>query len=68
MTAVSNLSGDRAAWESYPPFSQAMCGNPLEIITFREMVIGISQNLTATLAGTEVGRMLQMFKAAGITI
>jgi hypothetical protein len=38
------------------------------IITFREMVNDIQGKLTRTLAGTEVGRMLQMFHAAGMDV
>ncbi|MBP6818690.1 MAG: hypothetical protein KBC46_05250 [Ferrovibrio sp.] len=68
MTAVSKLSGDRLVWENHQPFQDAIGGNPVKIITFREMALDINKNLTKTLASTEVGRLLQMFKAAGIEI
>lgn len=64
--AVSRLRGDASVWESYEPFRQALNGNPLRILTFREMLDDIQTRLSTTLAATEVGRMLQMFKAAGI--
>jgi len=66
MTAVAKLVGDKAVWENHRPFREALGGNPVTIITFREMVNDIQGKLTRTLAGTEVGRMLQMFHAAGI--
>lgn len=66
--AVAKLTGDRAAWETYQPFSDALKGNAIRIVTFREMVADIQCGLTTTLAATEVGRMLQMFQAAGIDL
>lgn len=68
LTAVARLSGDRSAWESYEPFRAALGGNPLKIVTFREMVQEIQGKLTTTLASTEVGRMLQMFLAADMKV
>lgn len=50
LTAVARLSGDRSAWESYEPFRAALGGNPLKIVTFREMVQEIQGKLTTTLA------------------
>jgi hypothetical protein len=68
LTAVARLSGDRSAWETYEPFRAALGGNPLKIVTFREMVQEIQGKLTTTLASTEVGRMLQMFLAADMKV
>lgn len=68
MLAVAKLSGDRTVWEQYQPFQDALGGNPVKILTFAEMVAEIQSELTTTLASTEVGRMLQMFQAAGIAI
>ena len=64
--AVAKLKGDPTVWESYQPFSEAINGNPIKIITFKEMVDDIRCGMTTTLAGTEVGRLLQMFKASGM--
>ncbi len=66
--AVAKVVGDKAVWEEYQPFSEALGGNPVRILTFREMVLEIQSELTTTLAATEVGRMLQMFQAAGIHV
>lgn len=68
ITAVAKLVGEKAPWENYKPFQDALNGNPIEILTFREMVTEIKGKLTTTLAATEVGRMLQMFIAAKIPI
>ena len=68
VTAVAKLTGDRAIWENHEPFRKAIANNPLSIITFREMVMEIQSKLTTTLAATEVGRMLQMFRAADMAV
>ncbi|WP_273183960.1 hypothetical protein [Hyphomonas adhaerens] len=66
--AVTKVVGDPVVWESHAPFKEAINGNPIRILTFLDMVLDIQQKLTTTLAATEVGRMLQLFQAAGITI
>ena len=68
VTAVTWLNGDKNTWESHQPFMDALNGNPVNILTFREMVARIQSRLTTTLAGTEIGRMLQLFSAADIII
>lgn len=66
--AVARIIGDKSAWEDCQPFSDALGGNRLRIITFEEMVTEIQEKLGTTLAATEVGRMLQMFKAARMDV
>lgn len=66
--AVAKLKGEKEAWEQNPKFLDRMKGNPIKIITFREMINEIYPRLGTTLAASEIGRMLQMFKAAGIDI
>ncbi|MEQ8694467.1 MAG: hypothetical protein RIC85_03965 [Gammaproteobacteria bacterium] len=68
VTAVARLSGDKGVWEAHEPFRQAIGGNPVTILTFREMVLEIQGKLTTTLAATEVGRMLQLFAAADMKV
>lgn len=68
VTAVTRLSGDKSIWESHEPFRRAIGGNPVIILTFREMVLEIQRMLTTTLAATEVGRMLQLFTAADMKV
>lgn len=66
--AVAKVNGTANDWESYQPFIDSINGNPIHILTFKDMVIDIQKNLTTTLAATEVGRLPQMFKAAGLHI
>lgn len=66
--AVTKVVGSRAPWESHPGFYQALNGNPVRILDLRDMLSVIGPRLGTTLAGTEVGRMLQLFKAAGVNI
>lgn len=68
VTAVTRLVGDKSVWEDHEPFRQAIGGNPVTILTFREMVTEIQGELTTTLAATEVGRMLQLFAAADMKV
>ncbi|GJM11846.1 MAG: hypothetical protein DHS20C12_02490 [Pseudohongiella sp.] len=66
--AVAHVKGDREVWVQHKPFREAMDGNPLRIVSFDEMVRQIDRNLGTTLAATEVGRLIQMFRAAHINI
>ena len=68
VTAVTCMAKgkNKAEWQNHLPFRDALCGNPIRIITLSEMIDEIGQGLTKTLATTEVGRMLQLFYAAGI--
>jgi len=66
--AVTKVVGSKTLWETCPDFVQALNGNPIRVLDLREMLNTISPTLSTTLAVTEVGRMLQLFKAAGINI
>jgi hypothetical protein len=68
VTAVAKLGGEKATWENHAPFRAAIGGNPITILTFHDMVQEIQTELTQTLASTEVGRMLQMFRAANMNL
>jgi hypothetical protein len=66
ITAVTKVVGDKSSWENNKEFQAAIGGNPIRVVDLRQMLNSISPALGTTLAGTEVGRMLQLFKAAGI--
>ena len=74
VTAVTRLVGDKGVWEGCGPFREALGGNPMSVLTFREMIDDINREmiddikggLTHTLAATEVGRLLQLFSVAGV--
>lgn len=68
VTAVTKLRGNAQSWEQHEPFRSAMAGNPIKIITLSEMLLEVYGQLNTTLAGTELGRMLQLLRAAGVTI
>lgn len=66
--AVARLRSEATAWETNERFREALGGNPLRILTVREMIDDIERDLGTTLAATEVGRLLQMFKAANLDV
>ena len=68
VTAVTKLIGEREPWENYPLFCKRMENNPIRIIELREMLDVVQSRLDTTLAGTELGRILQLLRAAGIQI
>lgn len=68
VTAVTKLIGDAQKWETHPPFRRAIADNPIKVLTLRGMLEEVYGELKMTLAGTEVGRMLQLFRAAGVPI
>jgi hypothetical protein len=67
VTAVSRIRGDCTVWETHADFQSALGGNPIKLLDFETMVLEIQSGLSTTVASTEVGRMLQMFQAAGLT-
>jgi hypothetical protein len=66
VTAVTHINGDPKVWETHRPFIRALSGNPIKVVTLQEMLHEVSGVLSKTLAGTELGRTLQLFKAAGV--
>lgn len=66
--AVTKVNGDRSCWENHQPFQDSLEGNKIKLLDFSQMVREIYPNLGTTLASTEVGRLLQLFKASGINI
>ncbi|QID17144.1 hypothetical protein G3580_05490 [Nitrogeniibacter mangrovi] len=68
VTAVTHLKGSAQVWEMHPQFISSMKGNPIKVITLKEMLHEVSGALSQTVAGTEFGRTLQLFKAAGIKL
>lgn len=66
--AVTKVVGEKTAWENNQDFAQALNGNPIRVVKLKDMLNAIYPALGTTLAGTEVGRMLQLFKATGIKV
>ncbi|HEX8920190.1 MAG TPA: hypothetical protein VF766_01855 [Pyrinomonadaceae bacterium] len=65
VTAVTAIKGDRAAWENYTKFREAIGGNPIRILSLSDMLTKLYPILGTTLAGSQLGRMLQLLKASG---
>lgn len=64
--AVSWLKSGKEEWENDRRMQSFLNGNRCKILTFEEMASAIVHDLGKTLAPSEVGRLLQMFKAARI--
>jgi hypothetical protein len=62
--AVTHLVGNKELWEKDAKFCEVLGGNPIKIITVSEIVKEISKGIKKTLAGSEIGRLLQLLKAA----
>jgi hypothetical protein len=67
VTAVTKLRGDASVWEQHQSFRQNLHGNPIKILTLQEMLRGLNEKLTTTVASSQVGRLLQVIKASGWT-
>ena len=64
--AVTKVVGEKSVWEANEDFARALHGNPIRVVELKDLLRAIYPALNTTLAGTEVGRMLQLFKATGI--
>jgi hypothetical protein len=64
--AVTLAKGNEKLWTGCQRFRDAMNGNPLEVLTLKAMVEEIEPSLTTTPAATDIGRTLQLFRAAGL--
>ena len=66
VTAVTKVVGPRELWEQYKPFREAIDNNPIKIVALHDMLKEVDGNLKTTLAGTELGRMVQLFRVADV--
>ncbi len=64
LLAVTAVVGDKNKWEKHPPFCAALRNNPLRIIQLSEMIDHIQNMSTTTVAFSDIGRVLQLMKAA----
>lgn len=65
VTAVTKLRGNPVPWQEHPPFRKNLRGNPIVILTLREILDDIYKATSTTVASSEVGRLLQVIKASG---
>jgi len=65
--AVTKLvKGDAEPWNADPDIHRRLAGNPFEFLTVASMWHEILSNTTATQASSEIGRLAQVLKAAGV--
>ncbi|MBI3364765.1 MAG: hypothetical protein HY033_07650 [Ignavibacteriae bacterium] len=68
VTAVTAIKGDRQTGETHPRFQQIMGVNPIRLIALDEMLQALIPELGTTISNSQLGRTLQLMKAAGFTI
>jgi len=68
VTAVTYLNGVKDVWQNHQPFVNAIKGNPIKIITFKEMIGDILPELATAVEGSQFSRTLQLLKASGYTV
>jgi len=66
VTAVTRYFGDRRDWESNEGFRKALHGNPIRLISLKEMVSGILRDIPRMPSSSDLGRTLQLLNVAGI--
>ena len=67
-TAVTLVKGsieERTLWENHKPFTNAMGGNPIKLLSLSEMLDELFPKITGTVASSQLGRTLQLIKASG---
>ncbi len=62
--AVTAVVGDRRLWETHPQFIKALNGNPIVMLDLSQMLHHIENLSTTTMASSDIGRVLQLMKAA----
>jgi hypothetical protein len=65
--AVTHLRGDTKAWATDPTISTNLSGCSIGFLPLEEMWAVMLKELTTTPAASEIGRLAQLLKAAGLT-
>lgn len=65
--AVTRLKGDADAWSSDPTIAANLSGCSVGFLALQEMWGEMLERLTTTPAPSEIGRLAQLLKAAGLT-
>lgn len=65
--AVTRLKGDGDTWATDPTISANLPGCSVGFLTLEEMWAKMLDELTTTPAASEIGRLAQLLKAAGLT-
>jgi hypothetical protein len=65
--AVTLTKGDTGPWATEPRIQENLANNPFSFLTLEEMWRPMLGELTHTPEGSEIGRLIQLLKAAGLT-
>lgn len=65
--AVTRLQGDADAWANDPTIMRNLRGSSFGFLTLEQMWAAMLAELTTTPASSEMGRLAQLLKAAGLT-
>ncbi len=65
--AVTHVKGDTAAWSSDLTIAANLGGNPFQFLPLELMWSEVLASVTTTPASSELGRLAQLLKAAGLT-
>lgn len=65
--AVTRLRGDRDAWGDDPTICASLGARSFDFLTLEEMWATMLSELTTTPAASQIGRLAQLLKAAGLT-
>jgi hypothetical protein len=65
--AVTRLQGDASGWVDDANIRECLGGNPLRFLTLKDMWGVVLDTVTTTPAASEMGRLAQLLKAAGLT-
>lgn len=65
--AVTYVKGDTAAWSADPTICENLADNPLRFLPLEQMWSEVLAAVTTTPAASELGRLAQLLKAAGLT-
>lgn len=67
--AVTRLKGDQEkaakTWQEHKRFKKALKGNPIKILTAQQILNELWGSTKTTMAGADIGRLLQVVKASG---
>lgn len=64
--AVTRVKGNVAAWETHERIRRNLGGNPLRFLPLSDMWATITSQMTTTPASSEIGRLAQLLRAAGL--
>jgi hypothetical protein len=65
--AVTHLRGDSATWHTDTTIAANLPGCSIGFLTLEEMWAQMLAELTTTPAASDIGRLAQLLKAAGLT-